>query len=147
MAHRPLRLVAVLAGACLAVTACTSNTTEVSNQTAPTASPLPSPPATDPPPTEVLPTDRPTDAGPTTPATEIAPPDLSGQTVDCSTVPKPCDHGDDPQLDELWDRCAAGEPTACDRLYYDSPFDTRYEQFGNTCGDRGLTVPCPASLE
>ena len=35
----------------------------------------------------------------------------------------------------LWDACADGDGRACDRLYYDAGFDTRYEQFGNTCGD------------
>ena len=68
-------------------------------------------------------------------------------TVDCDRVEGPCTYGDDPGLDRLWDACAAGEGGACDRLYYDSAFDSRYEQFGNTCGDRGLRVPCPADLE
>lgn len=75
-----------------------------------------------------------------------APPDLSGNTIDCDAVDGPCDHGDDAELDELWDACAGGAGGACDRLYYDSGFDTRYEQFGNTCGDRDVTVPCPRDL-
>ncbi len=76
-----------------------------------------------------------------------SPPDLSGNEIDCAAVADPCDRGDDPTLDELWDACADGAGAACDRLYYDSGFDTRYEQFGNTCGDRGLTVPCPSELD
>ncbi len=68
-------------------------------------------------------------------------PDLSGATIDCGTDEGPCQPGDDPQLDELWDACAAGEGGACDRLYYDAGFDTRYEQFGNTCGDRDVAGP------
>ncbi len=76
-----------------------------------------------------------------------SPPDLSDNEIDCAAVPDPCDHGDDPDLDELWDACADGAGGACDRLYYDSGFDTRYEQFGNTCGDRGVTVPCPPELD
>lgn len=73
-------------------------------------------------------------------------PDLSGATIDCEAMVDPCDHGDDPQLDRLWDACAAGDGAACDRLYYDSAFDSRYEQFGNTCGDRDVLVPCPPDL-
>lgn len=76
----------------------------------------------------------------------IAPPDLSGNEVDCTGVSEPCDYGDDPELDRLWDACAQGDGGACDRLYYDSAFDTRYEQFGNTCGDRDLVIPCPGTL-
>lgn len=76
----------------------------------------------------------------------IAPPDLSGEEIDCSGVSEPCEYGDDPELDRLWDACAQGDGSACDRLYYDSAFDTRYEQFGNTCGDRDLIIPCPSTL-
>lgn len=74
------------------------------------------------------------------------PPDLSSNVVDCDAVDEPCDYGDDAELDRLWDACAAGEGRACDRLYYDSGFDSRYEQFGNTCGDRDMTIPCPEDL-
>lgn len=76
----------------------------------------------------------------------IAPPDLSDAVIDCDTLERPCDHGDDPELDRLWDACAGGNAAACDRLYYDSGFGTRYEQFGNTCGDRDVLVPCPDDL-
>jgi hypothetical protein len=84
----------------------------------------------------------------TTPSYSTVPsiPDLSGREIACSDVEDPCDHGDDPQLDRMWDACAEGDGRACDRLYYDSGFDTRYEQFGNTCGDRDRTVPCPDEL-
>ena len=88
------------------------------------------------------------------PATEVPtdlstipdPPDLRDASIDCSGVDEPCDHGDDPELDRMWDACADGDGRACDRLYYDSGFDTRYEQFGNTCGDRDVNVPCPVDL-
>lgn len=85
-------------------------------------------------------------ASPTIPATTPQPPDLSGATIDCARVEGPCEHGDDPTLDAMWEACADGNGRACDRLYYDSGFDTRYEQFGNTCGDRDVTVPCPRDL-
>ena len=73
-------------------------------------------------------------------------PDLAGAQIDCTVIDQPCEPGDDPELDGLWTACENGDGTACDRLYYDAPFDTRYEQFGNTCGDRDARVPCPGQL-
>jgi hypothetical protein len=53
-------------------------------------------------------------------------------------------YGDDAVLDGLWDDCESGDMGACDDLYYDSPFGSRYEEFGSTCGDREseYSVPC-----
>lgn len=88
----------------------------------------------------------------TTPATPpaggatINVPDLAGAQIDCMAIDQPCAPGDDPELDRLWTACEDGDGQACDRLYYDAPFDTRYEQFGNTCGDRNDRVPCPEQL-
>jgi hypothetical protein len=48
---------------------------------------------------------------------------------------EPFTYGDDAYLDGLWDACAAGDMVACDDLYMDSPFDSEYERFGDTCGD------------
>jgi len=45
-------------------------------------------------------------------------------------------YGEDPDLDRLWDGCAAGDGQACDDLYLESPLDSGYEEFGDTCGDR-----------
>lgn len=42
--------------------------------------------------------------------------------------------GDDAELDALWTACEEGEYTACDELYYSSPYDSEYENFGATCG-------------
>lgn len=90
--------------------------------------------------------------GPATTAPEpaggatISIPDLSTAEIDCASVAEPCEPGEDPELDRLWQACEGGEGRACDRLYYDAPFDTRYEQFGNTCGDRGQVVPCAEQL-
>ncbi|WP_448058845.1 variant leucine-rich repeat-containing protein [Cellulomonas hominis] len=47
-------------------------------------------------------------------------------------------YGDDPVLDGLWDACSLGDMASCDELYWESSFDTDYEQFGGTCG--GLLV-------
>ncbi len=44
--------------------------------------------------------------------------------------------GDDAVLDALWDGCAGGDGQACDDLFFDSPFGSDYERFGDTCGDR-----------
>ncbi|MBX9246071.1 hypothetical protein ICW40_14810 [Actinotalea ferrariae] len=43
-------------------------------------------------------------------------------------------YGDDPELDALWDQCAAGDGAACDDLYISAPLGSEYEEFGNTCG-------------
>ena len=44
----------------------------------------------------------------------------------------------DPELDALWDACAAEDWVACDRLYFESEPDSDYEFFGATCGTRDL---------
>jgi hypothetical protein len=46
--------------------------------------------------------------------------------------------GSDPLLDLLWSECEAGTYTACDDLYSESPLGSEYEEFGATCGNRGL---------
>jgi hypothetical protein len=43
-------------------------------------------------------------------------------------------YGDNPELDALWDACAAGDMVACDDLYGSSRIGTEYERFGDTCG-------------
>jgi hypothetical protein len=49
-------------------------------------------------------------------------------------APEYGDRGSDPLLDILWDDCAAGDMGACDELYRQSPIDSEYEDFGDTCG-------------
>lgn len=49
---------------------------------------------------------------------------------------EPQNYGDDSYLDGLYDDCEAGDDTACDDLYYESPIGSEYEDFGQTCGDR-----------
>lgn len=131
--------------ACIMASACTPAADDVN--ALPT--PSPEPPASASPSPDASPRAVPAPtAPPPLPAggVTIDPPDLSNRSVDCTLVDDPCHYGDDPDLDALWDACADGFGGACDRLYYDSPFDTRYEQFGNTCGDRGLRFPCPERL-
>src|SRR5690625_2775583 len=45
-------------------------------------------------------------------------------------------YGDDPELDRLYDACAAGDGWSCDELYWQSPINSEYEEFGDTCGFR-----------
>jgi hypothetical protein len=45
-------------------------------------------------------------------------------------------YGDDPVLDGFWDACEAADWRACDRLYFDSPSNSVYAEFGSTCGYR-----------
>ena len=45
-------------------------------------------------------------------------------------------YGDDPTLDALWDACEAGDGAACDDLYSQAPYDSEYERFGQSCGNR-----------
>lgn len=45
-------------------------------------------------------------------------------------------YGDDTELDRLYDACAGGDGWACDELYWESPLNSEYEEFGDTCGFR-----------
>jgi hypothetical protein len=45
-------------------------------------------------------------------------------------------YGDDPGLDRLWESCERGSMGACDRLFWDAPLFSDYEEFGLTCGGR-----------
>ncbi len=54
-------------------------------------------------------------------------------------APVPEDYGDDGYLDSLWDLCGSetGDgPAACDELMLVAPLESRYEEFGFSCGDR-----------
>lgn len=48
----------------------------------------------------------------------------------------PASQGDDPELDQLWNECAAGHFASCELLYRYSGPGTEYEQFALRCGDR-----------
>lgn len=45
-------------------------------------------------------------------------------------------YGDNARLDTLWDGCEAGNFAQCDELYFTSEFDSEYEYFGDSCGNR-----------
>jgi len=45
-------------------------------------------------------------------------------------------YGSDSYLDSLWDSCENGNFESCDTLFLDSPANSEYEEFGDTCGNR-----------
>ena len=59
------------------------------------------------------------------------------------------DYGDDPVLDAYYDGCTNGDGQACDDLYFQSPFGSAYETYGDTCGGRFGESPglCSTALE
>lgn len=42
----------------------------------------------------------------------------------------PGTYGSDPYFDNLWDQCDAGDLDACSTLFWESPVDSEYEEFG-----------------
>lgn len=62
---------------------------------------------------------------------------------------EPFTYGDDPAFDALWDTCSVGDVDACDDLYFESPFGSAYESFGENCrllGERGEDCGIVAEL-
>ena len=67
-------------------------------------------------------------------STDTAPED-STPAAEGEPVP-PDGLGDDPDLDALAGECFAGDLLACDHLFLESPVDSAYEDYGDTCGGR-----------
>jgi hypothetical protein len=89
-----------------------------------------------------LPTTAP-DATTTTTAAEEATTTTEADTTDTTAAngdapdpQAPGDLGDDAQLDSLADDCFDGDFSACDQLFFDSPVDSDYEAYGDSCGGR-----------
>lgn len=60
---------------------------------------------------------------------------LDGAFGQCAALASiPFTYGDNVALDSLWDGCVAGDFTACDQLYLNSPDDSQYEEVGSRCG-------------
>lgn len=55
--------------------------------------------------------------------------------------------GTDAALDALWIACDGGSANACDELFWTSPGDSEYEDFGLSCGGRSLSELCSAILD
>jgi hypothetical protein len=66
-------------------------------------------------------------------------------TEDEAGIPLPQKPGDDPQLDQLYRACGAGDDGACDQLFDRSALGSVYEQFAASCGGRGPRPRCAAS--
>lgn len=62
-----------------------------------------------------------------------------GTTSDLNEPKKP---GDDPDLDALYNACAAGDGSACDQLFDEAPPGSEYEEFAGTCGGRTKELVC-----
>ncbi|RBY89911.1 hypothetical protein [Blastococcus sp. TF02A-26] len=65
----------------------------------------------------------------------------SGPGIDTAVPgePVPVDESDpeyDRSFDEQAEECRAGDLDACDTLYYGTPIDSEYEEYGSTCGGR-----------
>jgi hypothetical protein len=78
--------------------------------------------------------------------TEVTTDDTGGSE---GTTEIPFAIGDDPELDDLTVACSEGDLGACDDLYVQSPIDTNYEDYGNTCGGRlpeGAGGSCESEL-
>jgi hypothetical protein len=94
----------------------------------------------------------PADSGPVVPPSELAASDLSlpdfslpaltapFTTLEEGAIPpaeaEPDGLGTDAELDELAEECFDGEMESCDDLYTQSPSDSAYEEYGDTCGGR-----------
>lgn len=77
------------------------------------------------------------------PAPDGTAPDSTGTDGATTTIspdeaePRPPgDLGDDAELDALAQDCFDGDFAACDRLFFDSPADSPYEAYGDSCGGR-----------
>ena len=66
----------------------------------------------------------------TLPADDPAPGDVPPATQE------PDGLGDDPQLDSLAQDCYDGDMQACDDLYQESPVNSDYQTYGDTCAGR-----------
>lgn len=62
-----------------------------------------------------------------------------GEDGEDGEVPEPTSPdglGDDPELDALAQDCFDGDFSACDQLFFESPVESDYEAYGDSCGGR-----------
>lgn len=122
-------VVALLGVAALALAACGSGVQETSVDTgaAPTVE---LPDATVPDATTT------TEGEAATTTTEADVTDTTAAPDDVPEAEEPGDLGDDAALDALAQDCFDGDFGACDQLFFDSPADSDYEAYGDSCGGR-----------
>lgn len=126
--HR-IAVLVLLGGAALVLAACGSGVQETSVDTGPA-------------PTIELPELTVPEATTTTEdeaATTTTEADVTDTTAAAGDVPEaadPGDLGDDAALDALAQDCFDGDFGACDQLFFDSPVDSDYEAYGDSCGGR-----------
>ena len=72
----------------------------------------------------------------TTTTTEADVTDTSATGADVPDAQEPGDLGDDAELDALAQDCFEGDFGACDQLFFDSPVDSDYGAYGDSCGGR-----------
>lgn len=77
-----------------------------------------------------------TEAPDDTTTTEADTTDTTAASGDVPEPQEPGDLGDDPELDALAQDCFDGDFGACDQLFFDSPVDSDYEAYGDSCGGR-----------
>ena len=71
-----------------------------------------------------------------TTTTEADVTDTTAASGDVPEAQEPGDLGDDAELDALAQDCFEGDFGACDQLFFDSPIDSDYEAYGDSCGGR-----------
>ena len=71
-----------------------------------------------------------------TTTTEADVTDTTAASGDVPEAQEPGDLGDDAELDALAQECFEGDFGACDQLFFDSPIDSDYEAYGDSCGGR-----------
>ncbi len=52
----------------------------------------------------------------------------------------------DPELVSLWQECGAGDPDACNKLYFAAPAHSDFEYYGQSCGGRAISFDCVADI-
>lgn len=130
-ARRPsLRLLGLAGIAVLGLAACGSGVRETAVDSGATPTSVEVPDLTVPEPTTT------TEGGDDTTTTAADTTDTTAASGDVPPAEEPGDLGDDPELDALAQDCFDGDFGACDQLFFDSPVDSDYEAYGDSCGGR-----------
>ena len=126
---RPVLL--LLAAGAVTLSACGSGVTENADQGA-TATPVTLPDLT-------VPQATTSTSSPGAETTTTAGGGATATTATPGDVPEPTSPvglGDDPHLEALAQDCFDGDFASCDQLFFESPVDSDYEAYGDSCGGR-----------